>query len=202
MGKKRIKTIDLSQEEKKEKPVKKGRRLVKSGKQHGRLSDMGAVMLEEMEKRQKEAMPAKEKEVAGKKKKEKKKVKQVARPQKKRSRRYQALRKMIKPDEHYPLPEAIALLKKAANAQFEETVELHLIFHPGVQTHSTPGVEKKSPLAHIKIGKTSETKKKLQGKIEEILRAITLPKIKKAVITSTMAPGIKLSLEKSLLTGK
>ena len=54
MGKKRIATIDLSQEEKKPKTSKtdkKGHQAVKSGKQHGRIADMGAVMLEEMEKR-------------------------------------------------------------------------------------------------------------------------------------------------------
>ena len=67
MGKKRIATIDLSQEEKKPRSTKasrdKGKKSgspgktdhgpAKPGKQHGRITDMGAVMLEEMEKEKK-----------------------------------------------------------------------------------------------------------------------------------------------------
>lgn len=197
MGKKRVKTIDLSKEEKKVR--KKGRIIVKSGKQHGRIADMGAVMLEEMEKR-KEEEKKKEKgllrggrkpssEVAGKKKKK------VSRPPRNRSQRYLAFRKLVKADKLYPLPEAIELLKKGANTHFEETVELHLNFHPGVQTHFTPGVEKKFPLAHIKIGKLSLPKEKLLQNIQTLFKAIGVNKIKKAVLTSTMSPGIKLSLD-------
>ena len=99
---------------------------MRTGKQHGRLSDMGAIMLEEMEKRQKdEEIP--QKEALAKAKKIKKKTKQVTRPAKKRSKRYQDLKKLIKADKTYSPSEAIDLLLKTANASFEETVEFHLI---------------------------------------------------------------------------
>ncbi len=191
MGKKRIKTIDLSAEEPK-KVKKKGPAIVKSGKQHGRIADMGAMMLEEMEKR-KEG----EKEVKVKKKAPKEpKKKKVVRPPKARSKRYQALRKLIKPGQAYPLAEAIEFLKKAANTKFEETIELHLVTTETGRLTKEIKTEKKAPLAHIKIGKTSWTKKKLKEKIQSLIKAIGATKIKKAVLTSTMSPSIKIALEK------
>jgi len=193
MGKKRLKIIDLSQEKtepsktapsKKEKP---GRKIVKTGKQHGRLADMGAIMLEEMEKRQKEKP---EKVIV----KQKKQLKKPPRPPKKRSKRYQKIKKHIKPNQLYPLSEAIKLLKKTANAQFEETVELHLtVTKPGKITKEIK-TETKAPLVHLKIGKISQSEKILEKEIKEILRSVGLMKIKKAVLTSTMGPGIKIAL--------
>jgi ribosomal protein L1 len=193
VGKKRIKTIDLAAEEAK-KPKEKKRSLVKSGKQHGRITDMGTVMLEEMEKRKKEAK--KEKKTATK-KVEKKIVqkKKVSRPKRRRSQRYQALRKLVKSGQTYPLPRAIELLKKTAQAQFEETVELHLIMIETGKLTKTLKTEKKFPLAHLKIGKTNWTKKKLTDEIKALLKKIDIHKVKKAVLTSTMGPGIKIDLE-------
>jgi len=200
MGKKRIKTIDLSKEESK-KPKAKGRIIVKSGKQHGRIADIGAMMLREMEKRKevekkdtskvKSADTLEVKEAKARKKK-------IARPPKARSQRYKAIKKLIKGDKSYPLSKAIELLKKCANAKFDESVELHLttyetgVFTKGIKT------EKKLPLAHVKIGKTSWPKKKLEENIQSLIKAIGVNKIKKAVLTSTMGPGIKINLDESV----
>lgn len=199
MGKKRIKTIDLAAEEKKEKPEKGGQAIVKSGKQHGRIADMGTVMLEEMEKRRKaeaekhlEGGVAPAAHLRGKIKKEKARKK----PSKLRvrSRRYQALRKLIKPDKLYPLPEAIELLKKVSNAKFKETVELHLVVLETGKLTKDIKTEKKAPLVHLKIGKTSWPNKKLEEAIQGLLKAIDINKIKKAVLTSSMGPGIKIDI--------
>ena len=196
MGKKRITTIDLSQEETKKKTKEKGQAAVKSGKQHGRIADMGAVMLEEMEKREKEkneGLPR----VAGK-KKAKKKTKKTVRPKKARSKRYQTIKKLIKPNQFYPLSEAVTILKKTANTRFEETIELHLtVNEPGKLTKNIK-TETKIPLAHIKIGKSGLTKKKLEDKIQALFKTIGLSKIKKAALTSTMGPSIKLDLSQTL----
>ena len=44
----------------------------------------------------------------------------------KRSKRYTELLKLIEPNKEYTPQEAVAVLKKTANAKFDETVELHL----------------------------------------------------------------------------
>lgn len=174
MGKKRITTINLDEKEK---------------KAAGSHSSDGAEGLSG--EWAKPSPGVAEGEVAGKKKP---KASGKKKPPRTRSHRYQTLRKLIKPDQIYPLPKAIDLLKKTANAKFNESVELHLIFHPGAQIRSTPGVEKKELLAHLKIGKVKEDKEKLLLKIKKTLKPFNQPQIKKAVLTSTMGPGIKLDL--------
>jgi len=203
VGKKRIKTIDLSALEKKEADKKK--RVIGSGKQHGRIADTEAVMLEEMEKRREKAKTA-----AMPKPKAPKPTKKFVRQKKIVSKRYQELKKLVKPDKFYPLPEAVELLKKMATAQFEETVEIHLVtFDTGVlgktELFEKSGkkkkviikTEKKFPLIHLKIGKVNWPKAELLENIQSLIKAISVNRVKKAVLTSTMGPGIKLSLEKS-----
>ena len=51
---------------------------------------------------------------------------------KKRGKRYQAVEKLIDKEKAYDLPQAVELLKKAANAKFDETV--NMAFHLGVDT--------------------------------------------------------------------
>ena len=184
----------------------KKKKTVKSAKQQGRLIDMGQVMLEEMEKR-KETEADKKKETLKTLKKTEVTEKKSSAPSKKfsalsvtkkpskprvRSARYQTLRKLIKSDKIYPLLEAIELLKKSSNAKFNETIELHLIAFETGKLSKDIKTEKKFPLAHIKIGKVKETKKKLEEKIQAIFKTIGPNKIKKAVLTSTMSPGIKI----------
>jgi len=57
--------------------------------------------------------------------------------------------------------------------------------------------EAKHPLLHIVIGKVSFDEKKILENIEALIKAIGPGKIKKAVLTSTHSPGIKLKLKKT-----
>lgn len=123
MGKKRIKAIDLAQKGKVKK--KKPRKVVKTGKEHGRLSDMGAVTLaetEEIKKKKKEE----EKELEKKVKTEVKKKTKSKKKTKLRSKRYQALKIKFDRNKFYPSEEAIELLINLANSKIDETVEIHL----------------------------------------------------------------------------
>ena len=44
----------------------------------------------------------------------------------KHSKRYNELKKLIDPEKAYTLDEAVELVKKVANAKFDETVEFHI----------------------------------------------------------------------------
>lgn len=151
MGKKRIAIIDnsaLAKEKKKPREsrlkvedarhrvsakgrrlVKTGlpsRRLVKTGKEHGRITDMGAVVLEEageiLEKEKKL-----EKETLAKVTKKAKKVKK--KPSRKRGKRYQEARKKVDRTKFYSLSEAIKLTKTTSISRFNGAVEVHLSTH-------------------------------------------------------------------------
>lgn len=265
MGKKRIKTIDLTQE-------KKERKIVKTGKQHGRISDMGAVALAEAEeikkKRKKEEKELKKATKAKVQKKHKKKIKV-------RSKRYKALKARVDKNKLYPLKEAVELLVSLANSKIDETVEVHIstkvdrligsvnlphgtgktqkvaiadkklidrvskgkidfdiliatpqmmpkiakvakILGPkGLMPNPKAGTitnkpeelkkkleageirfktEPKAPLLHLVIGKISFGPKKLLENLKALIKVIGLKNIKKAVLTSTHSPGIKLDL--------
>jgi len=54
--------------------------------------------------------------------------------------------------------------------------------------------EKEQPLIHTVIGKVSQKEKELEENFKTLVKAIGPHKIKKAVLTSTMGPGIKLNL--------
>lgn len=54
--------------------------------------------------------------------------------------------------------------------------------------------EAKAPIMHLSVGKLSFGQKKLSENIEKIIEAIKKEKIQKAVLKSTMSPGIKLAL--------
>lgn len=122
MGQKRIKTIDASKEEKKK--AKKGREVVKTGKEHGRLTDMGAQALAEAEK-----IKEKEKQLekaATKKAKKQKKTKPEPQPAKKRGKRYLKAKAQVDRTKFYTLSEAIKLLKEISISRFKGAVEVHL----------------------------------------------------------------------------
>ena len=57
--------------------------------------------------------------------------------------------------------------------------------------------EPKAPLLHLIIGKISFGEKKLLENLQALIKAVDPKNIKKAVLTSTHSPGIKLSLKKS-----
>ncbi|MCL4353257.1 50S ribosomal protein L1 [Patescibacteria group bacterium] len=53
--------------------------------------------------------------------------------------------------------------------------------------------EAKFPIIHLAVGRMSFGEKKLLENIQEVSKAITATKVKKAVLKSTMSPGIKIS---------
>lgn len=209
MGQKRIKLVDLAAEEQRKVPrgksafapsyakapegrkatKSKSRQVIKAGKgEHSRLVDMG-VSAEEAAAVAK-AMAAKAKtEKTKEPTATKTKAKTRKKPKKVRSKRYQALREKIDKTKLYSLEEALPLVLKMANSHFDETVELHL-----VMKKAGPQTEKKFPLAHKKIGKVSEGEKKLLKALQKTLASVKANEIRKATLTSTMSPSIKLSL--------
>jgi large subunit ribosomal protein L1 len=115
VGKKRI--VVLGEEDK----SKKEQKIVKSGKQHGRIADVSKEMLEEaeiVEKKEKEL----EKEIVQK----SQKVKKETKPTKTRSQRYLEAKKLVDPNKFYNLSEAIKLLKKISISRFNGHVDVHL----------------------------------------------------------------------------
>lgn len=126
MGKKRIAIFgeQLKEKAKTGLPGETSRKLVKTGKEHGRITDMGAEALAEAER-------IKEKEE----KLEKEDLAKVTKTAKKRglprakARGAKYLEALAKVDRHqfYPLPEAIKLLKSASISRFNGAVDAHLV---------------------------------------------------------------------------
>lgn len=71
----------------------------------------------------------------------------------------------------------------------EETAKKYQSGHVNFKT------EAKMPLLHLSVGKLSFGKDKLQENIKTAFKAVETQKIKKAVLKSTMSPGIKLDLK-------
>jgi large subunit ribosomal protein L1 len=125
MGKKRIKTIDESQtEEKKKKLLEKERKVVKTGKEHGRITDMGVEALAEAER-----LKAKEKKLAQtiKTKAKVKAKKKGLTKAKVRGKKYQEMRKKVDRNHFYPLSKAIKLAQETSFSKFNGTLEAHLV---------------------------------------------------------------------------
>ena len=101
---------------------RKGRIVVRTGKEHGRISDLGtqaleeAAIIEEKTKRLQEEITAKAKE-----------AEKAIRPKKTRGRRWQEARKKIDPQKTYSLTEAIKLLKTVSISRFDGSVDAHLV---------------------------------------------------------------------------
>lgn len=192
-----------------------------------------------------------------------------------RGDKYLGARSQIDRNKKYPLKSAVELLKKMKYAQFDETVELHLVLKDVVSSidvsfpHSTgktfriqilndetlksleKGIitfdillatpaqmgkitkyarllgpkglmpnpkngtltndpekkkkeleggrttvkgEKKSPLMHVSIGKLSFESKVLEENAEALLKTLGNGKVLKATLSSSMSPGIKISV--------
>jgi len=56
--------------------------------------------------------------------------------------------------------------------------------------------EKKAPVVHIIVGKTSQKNEEIIANIEELIKTIKANKIKKIALCATMGPSIKISIEK------
>jgi len=137
-----------------------------------------------------------------------------------RSSRYQELKKFVDPKKFYPLPEAITIVKSTDKAHFAESVEAHVNLRKTAKELGLKGAvkkkastknkdtkeveepketmkivyEKKFPIAHVLVGKTSETESELQEKITRLMKLIGTTNITKVTITSTMGPGVKVAL--------
>jgi len=101
---------------------RKGRIVVRTGKEHGRISDLGTQALKEaaiIEEKTKKL----QQEIATKAKKSKKTVKS----KRIRGRRWQEARKKVDPQKAYSLTEAIKLLKSVSISRFTGSVDAHLV---------------------------------------------------------------------------
>jgi len=133
MGKKRIAVLGVepssakATEGKPEKKRKTGSpdettwRVVKLGKQHGHIADVGAEALKEAE-----IIEKKEKQLAKEIVKETKETKKETKPVKVRSQKYLQAKKGIDKNKFYPLSESIKLLKKISISHFNGGVDVHL----------------------------------------------------------------------------
>jgi large subunit ribosomal protein L1 len=128
MGKIRTRVLGLEEVEKKQKEEQKKKSQEKKkirapGLKGGERMVAVEEKEEEMEKLEKAKKILEEKPKATKKEEEKK----VFQPQKKsRGKKYQELKKMIDKNKSYSIKEAIILLKKMNQFNFDQTVELHL----------------------------------------------------------------------------
>ncbi len=212
MGKKRIKIMgaEIAPEKtaKTGLPDETGRRLVKSGKEHGRITDMGAMALAEAEKREE-----KEKELAklsakSAKKSVKSAVAKKKKPTRKRGKKYLKAKKLVDRTKLYPLSEAIKLVKKTSLPRFNGSVEVHLVTREkglkkeiklphrfDKQTRLKIATEAKAPLIHLVIGRIDSKEQSLAENFRAIIEAVGTKNIRKAVLTSTMGPGIKVAID-------
>ncbi|HUV43163.1 MAG TPA: hypothetical protein VMY36_04680 [Patescibacteria group bacterium] len=269
MGKKRITIIDDS--EAKKKPTEKKRKLVRTGKEHGRITDMGAEALAEAERlKEKEKQLTKETKTKSKKAVKKK----VTSKTKVRGKKYQEARKKVDRKRLYSLPEAIKLAQETSISKFNGSIEVHLVvketglkggikfpYPTGKQTKiaianeallkkieqgkldfdlllATPAMmpkltkyakilgpkglmpnpkagtitdkpeetakkmagktqfktEVKAPLIHLVIGQVNNKPQELEANFKVLIETVGISKINKAIITSTMGPGIKVDL--------
>jgi len=116
MGKKRIAVVGEKKKEKKEHKV------VKTGKEHGRIADIGTEHLEEaanIEEKTKKIEKKTTKEAQKEGKKPPKKAK-------KRSQHYLEAKKKVEVNKLYSLSEAIKLLKSISLSKFKGNVDVHL----------------------------------------------------------------------------
>lgn len=109
MGKKRVTQVGEK--------AKKERKVVKTGKERGRLADVGGQALKEAEIIEQKTRVQ---ETVVKKKPTKKKIKP-------RGKAYQKALKKIDRQKFYPLSEAIKLLKEISISKFKGSVDVHLV---------------------------------------------------------------------------
>jgi len=209
MGKKRIKIMGAEETPKGKKtktglPDETGRRLVRSGKEHGRITDMGAMALDEAEKIKEKELELEK--LAAAKVAQKKKVKK--KPARKRGKRYLAVKKQVDRTKFYPLVEAIKLMKETSISRFNGKVETHLVVSEkglkkevklphkvGKQAKLAITTETKAPLIHLVIGQVDGKESDLAENFQAIIQAVGSKNIRKAILTSTMGPGIKVDID-------
>ena len=106
----------------------------------------------------------------------------------KRGKKYIEAAKLIERGNLYEKEEAVALVKKAATAKFDETIEAHI--RTGCDgRHADP------------IGKASFTEEQLADNFQTLIDAINKARpsavkgqyLKSITLTSTMGPGVKVN---------
>ncbi|MGD8744548.1 MAG: hypothetical protein PVJ52_03075 [Candidatus Woesebacteria bacterium] len=90
--------------------------------------------------------------------------------------------KTLGPKGLMPNPKNQTLIKKKSDAKKFSADRLEI------------KTERKVPLIHLVVGKVSQKEKELIENVEAIIKAVTKRQIKKAYLTSTMGPSIKLSI--------
>jgi large subunit ribosomal protein L1 len=165
VGKKRIKLIGSEEAKKKKGRRKPKKEVLKSGKQQGRLTDMGQIALEEAEKIKKKSAKLEEETAKETLEVAQEKIKKQKRKTRSRGSRYLTARKLVDRAKLYPLKEAVSLVKKTSLSRFPGSVELHLITqkeglsgeisfpHPTGKTAKI-AIASDALLAKIKKGKT------------------------------------------------
>lgn len=58
--------------------------------------------------------------------------------------------------------------------------------------------EKKAPLLHVQIGEVTQSEKELTENIQTLVKVLNPHKIQRLTISSTMSPGVKISLQEFL----
>jgi hypothetical protein len=170
MGKKRIAIVGEE--------TKKERKVVKTGKEHGRITDMGAEALAEAERIKKKEEELEKISPKTQKEQKRKKVK----PTKKRSLRYlQALTKVDR-NLFYPLPEAIKILKNTSISKFNGAVDAHLVV-------SEVGLK-----GEVKFPHPTGKKQAVRIADEELLGELEKGKIKAAVNSIRRCPKTSMGL--------
>lgn len=110
-----------------------------------------------------------------------------------RSKKYQQIVKKHKLDQVYTPEEALKLIPQVHLAKFTGSLELHLtILKPG--TYGKFKTERKFPLLHLNLGPADQKPTKALTQIQKAIQTIGINKIKKAVLSTSMSPGIKLQL--------
>lgn len=56
--------------------------------------------------------------------------------------------------------------------------------------------EKKAPVIHVVVGQVSQPEKEIMANIEELIKVVKAPKIKKLALCATMGPSVKILIEK------
>lgn len=200
MGKIRVSALGDESTEKKQKEEAAKRRLAKKASKEGVKTEAPVIEKKEAKKESKNQGVKESKKEENKVEVKKETKKTEGTPKKRtprvRGKRYVDLRKLVDPRKIYPLAEGLTLVKQTANTKFTGTIEAHFNLSRVVKVKNVDGVkvERKTPLAHAKLGKTTDTEAALKTKLEQITKVLGVPNIKKVVINASMGPGIKISL--------
>ncbi|MGB9911694.1 MAG: hypothetical protein ACPLKP_03830 [Microgenomates group bacterium] len=115
-------TEQTKKEEKKPVVEHKGRLVVRTGKEHGKITDLGMQALQEAK-----IIEEKTKKIEEEVTKVAKKVAKTPKPPRPRGKKYQQAKKLVDPQKLYPLKEAIKLVKQVSFSKFPGSVEVHLV---------------------------------------------------------------------------